>query len=472
MPRIIINGLIELSEESITTIESVFLSIRQNILAGSFDSYSKKIIDRLSPDIRYTLDPRFLENKFTHIRGKEYFFELIIPSRYFPIGSGGDTHLIDSIVGDMFSISNASIKRIHINDVQWKELEHNLILKRTQPRSIRNNFKLDDFTPLLGFSVKPRLGLSNEDFRVQCIEAAKLGFNIIEPDTRKMLLNEYDLDWHIELASEVAKLYKPRGNISTYSVNLSNYSGNLERAIAKLSTAVSNYPVTVKIDAGLDAISKIKKVKELNPDIIITSYPLIKKALSQRIPDVFFDKYLSQCGVDIMYPGGFVALPGNKRHYNATEDLTLLAESINRFSSHIQRSRFIPTISGGISTGLLHLYYELYGPKVSLFLGGAVATNKNGVEAGAELCMKVLDYAIDCRKKLAAYNLKLSSKKDKPAYKTLMDFPLLDAETVKQIKDETDSEYIIPREFMAANKLSNFTQANWNYWTADDSEFV
>lgn len=466
MSRITINGLIELSDDSSATIENIFMSIRQNILAGSFDNYSKDIIDRLSPDIQKTLDPRRLENKFTHVRDKEYFFELNIPSRYFPIDFGGDAHLVDSIVGDMFSFSNSSIKRIHINDVQWQELENGLGSKRTQPYSIRSRFKLGSFTPLLGFSVKPRLGLTNEDFRDQCIEVARLGFNIIEPDTRKMLLSSYDLDWHIELASQIANLSKPRGNISTYSVNLSNYSGDLERAVEKLSKVLSNHPITVKIDAGLDAISKIKKVKNVNPEVIITSYPLIKKALSPRIPDVFFDKFLSNCGVDIMYPGGFVALPGNKRHYNATEDIALLAESINRYTSHVYNSHFIPTISGGVPIGLLHLYYELYGPKVGLFLGGAVATNKNGVAAGAELCMKVIDYAIKCRRDLATPNYKLFGK-NKATYKTFMDLPLLDAKTVKQIKDETDSEYIIPREFVAANKLGSFVQANWSYWAAD-----
>jgi hypothetical protein len=25
---------------------------------------------------------------------------------------------------------------------------------------------------------------------------------------------------------------------------------------------------------------------------------------------------------------------------------------------------------------------------------------------------------------------------------------------------------------MTTNKLSNFTEANWNYWTADDFEFI
>lgn len=472
MTNIAINGLIELSEESSNTVESIFQSIRQNILAGSFDSYSKKTIDRLSSDIQNTLDPRRQENKFTHIRGKEYFFELSIPSQYFPIDAGGDVHLIDSIVGDMFSFSNASIKRIHINDIRWLELEHKLTIKRTQPSMVRQKYRLDDFTPLLGFSVKPRLGLSNEDFQSQCLEAAKLGFNIVEPDTRKMLLSEYELDWHIELAGLVAKLNKPRGNVSTYSVNFSNYSGNLQGAVEKLSKSLSGHPITVKIDAGLDAISKIKKVKEVNPEIIVTSYPLIKKSLSHRMPDVFFDKFLSQCGVDIMYPGGFVALPGNKRHYNATEDITLLAESINRYTSHVHRSHFIPTISGGVSTGLLHLYYELYGPKVSLFLGGAVATNKNGMEAGAALCIKVLDHAIACRKKLAKSSRSLIVRKDKLGDKSLKDLPLLEASTVKQIKDETDSEYIIPQEFLAANKLTHFTQANWNYWTSDDFDFT
>lgn len=472
MSRITINGLIELSEESSNTIDNVFQSLRQNILAGSFDNYSKEIVDSLSLDVRHTLDPRRSENKFTHIRGKEYFFELNIPSRYFPIDAGGDVHLVDSVVGDMFSFSNASIKRIHINDIQWQELEHNLVLKRTQPCSIRSKFKLDDFTPLLGFSVKPRLGLKNEDFSNQCLEAAKLGFNIVEPDTRKMLLSPYDLEWHIDLACQVAELKKPRGNVSAYSVNLSNYSGDIQAAVEKLSDSISSYPVTVKIDAGLDAISKIKKVKEVNPDVIVTSYPLIKRALSQRIPDVFFDKFLSQCGVDIMYPGGFVALPGNKRHYNATEDITLLAESINRYTSHVHNSHFIPTISGGVSTGLLHLYYELYGPKVGFFLGGAVATNKKGVEVGAALCMKVLDHAIAHRKKIAAHNEKLVNNKNKSAVVSPIELSLLKAKIVKEIKDETGSEYIIPKEFVFSNKLGHFVEANWSYWTAHNSEFV
>lgn len=471
MPRIKINGIIELTDNTSSTIDSIFLSLRQNILAGSFESYSKNIIDSLETDIKNSLDPRRLENKFTHIKDREYFFEFNIPSRYFPINFGGDVHLIDSIIGDMFSLSNSSIKRIHINDIQWEELEHNLILKRTQPRSIRYKFKLDDFTPLLGFSVKPRLGLSNDDFRSQCLEAAKLGFNIIEPDTRKILLSEHELNWHIELASEVAEQSKPRGNISSYSVNLSNYSGNLHEAIESLSKRLPNQPITVKIDAGIDAISKIKKVKEANPEIIITSYPLIKKSLSQRIPDLFFDKFLSHCGVDIMYPGGFVALPGNKRHYNATEDITLLAESINRYTSHIYKSHFIPTISGGISTGLLHLYYELYGPKVSLFLGGAIATNKNGMASGAELCMKVLDHAIAGRKKLSKLSLKKHNNNNKITENNIPARPLLDAKTIKRISEETNSDYVIPSEFIANNKLTNFTQGNWNYWTADDSEF-
>lgn len=472
MPYITINGLIELSENSSNTIDNVFQSLRQNILAGSFDSYSKKIVDSLSLDVQRTLNPRLSENKFAHIRDKEYFFELNIPSRYFPIDAGGDVHLIDSVVGDMFSFSNASIKRIHINDIKWQALEHNLVSKRTQPSLIRSIFDLDDFTPLLGFSVKPRLGLKNEDFSKQCLEAAKLGFNIVEPDTRKMLLNSYDLDWHIELACQVAELKKPRGNISAYSVNLSNYSGDIQAAVEKLSNSILNHPITVKIDAGLDAISKIKMVKEVNSSVIITSYPLIKRALSQRVPDVFFDKFLSQCGVDIMYPGGFVALPGNKRHYNATEDITLLAESINRYTSHVHHSHFIPTISGGVSTGLLHLYYELYGPKVGFFLGGAVATNKKGVESGAELCMKVLDHAIAHRKKIAAHHEKLANNKNKSAVVTPIELPLLKAKIVKEIKDETGSEYIIPKEFVFSNNLSHFVETNWSYWTAPDSELV
>ncbi|MDD1137069.1 hypothetical protein M5G22_05830 [Pseudomonas sp. TNT2022 ID233] len=441
--------MLELEDNSASSADNIFNTLRQNILAGSYQEYMKDLIETLSDDIRDSLDPRISNNRLMHIKNKEYFFEISLPGRYFPLDRGGDIHLLDSMIGDMFSLqTNTSIKNIYINQVEWEDLNLSLKIKKQTPEKTRDAFQLDQYQPILGFSVKPRLGLSDTDYFDRCKEVARAGFNIIEPDTRKILLSEYDLDKHIEFASEICKIQQK--HICAYSVNLSNYHGNIHQAVEKLSRSVSRGPIVIKIDTGLNSIWRIKAVKEAKHDAIITSYPLIKKSISNRVPSKLFDELLSYNGIDIMYPGGFVALPGNGRHYNATEDITHLSESIYKYSSHIKSSKFTPTLTGGLSAGLIHLYYELYGPQVGLFIGGAVSTNKNGLEAGATLCSDIINFAVKQRKNASSYK----------------EIAIPDSNLIKRIKAETDSEYIIPKEFIKHNKLENLTDSNWKIWTS------
>ncbi|MFG0632214.1 hypothetical protein [Pseudomonas sp. xss_2] len=449
MHDITISGIIDLIDKATGPADNIFNTFRQNILSGSYQDYAEDSLNKLTPDIRDSLNPWRAHNRISHIKDNEYFFNFKIPSKYFPFSHGGETHLIDSIIGDMFSISNSSIKKIHITQITWPELDTSLQSKQSTPNTIRAKFKLDQYSPLLGFSVKPRLGLPNNAFFERCEEAAKLGFNIIEADTRKILLDSNDLDRHIEFASTLCKTAYQRKHTCAYSINMSNYGGDFTRAIEKISKTIHTVPAVIKIDAGLDSLSRIKKAKEVNSNLIITSYPLIKKIISPRIPDQFFDQVLSHSGIDIMYPGGFVAVPGNKRHYNATEDLTLLGESISRYTNHIISSRFTPTITGGISAGLLHLYYELYGPRIGYFLGGAVATNAKGMNAGAELCMAIVKHA----------------KAQRAKYEIFKNIAPLHSKIIQKIRDETDSEYVIPREFIENNKLGQFVDENWKNWT-------
>lgn len=457
MSDIKIYGVIEFDLSPKVSIKGLFNTLRQNLLAGSYQDYSSDLLNLLGDDIKHALDPRSTNSRLIHIKDGDYSFEFSLPSRYFPIDSEGDVHLMDSIIGDMFSIqSSSAIKKIHITHIEWRALDESLKLKRSTPRHIRSTFELTKYQPLLGFSVKPRLGLKDEEFFDRCKEVAVNGFNIIEPDTRKMLLSEYDLDKHIEFAGAIAGLNGVYKHKCGYSVNLSNYSGDIYKAIEKLSDVVRGAPLVVKVDLGVNSLWRIKLIKEVRWDAIITSYPLIKKTLLGRIPSNFFDKVLSNKGVDIMYPGGFVALPGNMRSYNATEDVTHLTESVYEYSGHVKSSQFVPTLTGGVSVGLLHLYYELYGPQVGLFIGGAVSTNKKGIDAGSKLCAKIIEFACAQRKKHSVYE----------------DIELPDSALVKQIKEETGSDYIIPQEFIKAHDLGGFVDANWALWTDDSFEFM
>jgi hypothetical protein len=62
----------------------------------------------------------------------------------------------------------------------------------------------------------------------------------------------------------------------------------------------------------------------------------------------------------------------------------------------------IVSLAGGVYAGQLHALFELVGPKVAYFLGGAVALHRKGPVQGAALCAKILaQSAKQHREKLA-----------------------------------------------------------------------
>ena len=51
------------------------------------------------------------------------------------------------------------------------------------------------------------------------------------------------------------------------------------------------------------------------------------------------------------------------------------------------------SVAGGIYPGQLQAFYELLGPDVAWFLGGGVALHKDGLGAGAALCVRIANEA-------------------------------------------------------------------------------
>jgi hypothetical protein len=64
----------------------------------------------------------------------------------------------------------------------------------------------------------------------------------------------------------------------------------------------------------------------------------------------------------------------------------------------------------------LHAAYEMLGPDVAYFLGGAIALHPKGHKAGARLCVNILDEA----RKLAEYAKKKHKGSGDPLNETLI----------------------------------------------------
>ena len=103
--------------------------------------------------------------------------------------------------------------------------------------------------------------------------------------------------------------------------------------------------------------------------------------------------FLSLSGADIIYPGGRPTFPNERRPvWGSHADGWSRAARI--YDDMISRHWPMPTIAGGIHPGHLQACYELVGPNVGYFLGGAVALHPESPVLGARLCVEVLENAI------------------------------------------------------------------------------
>ena len=101
---------------------------------------------------------------------------------------------------------------------------------------------------------------------------------------------------------------------------------------------------------------------------------------------------LTLSGVDIVYPGNRPTFSDEVRNVGGDESYGLRL-SAARYDRYVRAKRPMPTFAAGAYPGQLQVAYELLGPDVAYFLGGAIALHPKGFQAGARLCVNILDEA-------------------------------------------------------------------------------
>ena len=76
-------------------------------------------------------------------------------------------------------------------------------------------------------------------------------------------------------------------------------------------------------------------------------------------------------------------------------EITAVSSATNRYAGFVKQGWPLVTLAGGVYAGQLHCLYELVGPNVAFFLGGAVALHKDGPLKGADLCVRVVRKAAE-----------------------------------------------------------------------------
>jgi ribulose 1,5-bisphosphate carboxylase large subunit-like protein len=387
--------------------DAIEASIKQCIsdaVEGSFDEYPT----HLKPMLRLQAKRIFDESKRMSDHS-EIRFSFGLPTELFPVHIGGLQLLVNLLAGDLFPSEALGCRwsNVHVHSVELPE-----DLRLAAMRSFRNSahtlddirtaFQLPDDRPLMAFSLKPRVGPTFDETRQITLDVLGAGFNIVELDARNLALRSAPLERWIGLGKEAAQI----GNhVTAFSPNLSIPAPQLLDVVTRWTAEIAPLgPPVVKIDGGLDGLSSLQAVRlgltgTASP--FVTTYPILRNQLGSAIGDSTWVDFLALSGADIVYPGGRPTFPDERRPVWGAH-VRGWSRAARVYDDIIRRQWPMPTIAGGVHPGQLQAFYELVGPKVAYFLGGAVALHPEGPVEGARLCVEVLESAISLAREASA----------------------------------------------------------------------
>lgn len=323
-------------------------------------------------------------------------FAMKVPDRIFPVESGGLQHLIGILASDVFptQLGKCCI-RAHIEGIELSgeiTSRANSIF-RSGPASmarVRSAFSLAEDEPLIAFSFKPRTGFSHEWAKEVVRKVTRVGVHLVEFDTRYLQDPQYAMNEWAELHRIAVESAADQGRKAAFAPNLSQSSiVAVEAAIRWCDGMGLPAPLVVKVDGGLDALSTMQGIRgRCSNQPVITSYPLFRSSMERYLgsKDGWLEMLILS-GVDVVYPGN---RPTFQEFRNVGGDF-LRGRNLSVARYRNLAKRVVPTIAAGAHPGHLHADYALLGSGAAYFLGGAIALHEDGVEAGARLCVEILN---------------------------------------------------------------------------------
>jgi ribulose 1,5-bisphosphate carboxylase large subunit-like protein len=328
---------------------------------------------------------------------RKFTIDISINPALYDVTRGGLQHFLGVLAGDLFYLripgfilKDINVTKVEIPDGLSRALETTYRKEAYSTQRIRSAFQLNSHDALLAFSFKPRVGLKADAIREITLGVLDAGFHIVEFDTRYLDLSDATVDFLLELAGEAAQV-GGKGRITRLSPNLS-VAAPLALDLCHRFGKTSDWPYIVKVDGGFDGLSTVQEIRRQFAGThapIITCYPLLRDQLASKIPPDTFVAALAQSGVDIVYPGKGPSVGKPFRELGQAES-EAVGEATRRYRLLADKEWPMISLAGGVYAGQLHALFELVGPKVAYFLGGAVSLHRRGPVEGARLCSKVL----------------------------------------------------------------------------------
>jgi len=306
---------------------------------------------------------------------------------------GSLANLTASIIGNVFGFK--AVKALRLEDMR---IPHSYLKTFQGPATgvIVERERLNNFgRPLLGATVKPKLGLSGRNYGRVVFEGLKGGLDFLKDDEN--INSQPFMRWRerfLYVQEGITRACAATGEVKGSYMNMT--AGNMDEVIARGEYAKELGTVIVMIDLvmGYTAIQSAAYWARKNDMILHLHRAGNSTYARQKNHGINFRvicKWMRMAGVDHIHAGTVVGkLEGDplmvKGFYNTLLNVKTdinLPQGLFFAQDWASLRKCLPVASGGIHCGQMHMLLNYLGDDVVLQFGGGTIGHPDGIQAGA-----------------------------------------------------------------------------------------
>ena len=306
---------------------------------------------------------------------------------------GSISNLTASIIGNVFGFK--AVKALRLEDMR---LPYAYLKTFIGPAAgvIVERERLDVFgRPLLGATVKPKLGLSGKNYGRVVYEGLKGGLDFLKDDEN--INSQPFMRWrerYLYVMEGINRAAAKTGAVkgSYLNVTAATMEDMYERA--EFAREVGSVIIMIDLVIGYTAIQSMCIWGRKNDTIVHlhrAGHSTYTRQKSHGINFRVICKWMRMSGVDHIHAGTVVGkLEGDPKAVKGFYDTLLLTKLKEDRTTGIyfdmdwaSLRKCLPVASGGIHCGQMHQLTELLGEDVVLQFGGGTIGHPDGIQAGA-----------------------------------------------------------------------------------------